>query len=209
MKAVVGIIDFGLGNLLSVTRAFQKLNLEVLLIEDAVIPESVTHIVLPGVGAFREAMDNLKERGQDVLLMEWAASDRPLLGICLGAQLLLEKSYEFGECEGLGLVEGEVRLIDGSNCRVPNVGWRRLTSLAAESEIAKPLLEAGEDFWAYFVHSFQLCPSDRQDACGWIRYGDFEICAAIGRGKVLGVQFHPEKSGSSGLNLLSSFASLV
>ena len=148
-------------------------------------------LVIPGVGAFGEGMRNLKARGLAQPIREHAESGRRVLGICLGAQLLLESSPEFGTHQGLGLIPGAVESLDPATARVPHVGW-------AHTESSTPAMSG----WFYFVHSFRLAPSQAHSALATARHGEREFVAAIRVGRVTGVQFHPEKSGPQGLELL-------
>jgi glutamine amidotransferase len=202
MNAKITIIDYGAGNLHSAANAFLRLGAEVELVED---PRSVEHarcLVLPGVGAFGEGMAGLHRRGLVEPLRRYAASGRPLLGICLGAQLLMEESEEFGRHEGLGIVPGAVRLLSSEGVKVPHVGWRQIFPPEEDAWAGTLLSETPPLTWAYFVHSFQCVPSEPRYRCALASYGAHEITAAVRHDSVVGVQFHPEKSGAFGLSML-------
>jgi glutamine amidotransferase len=198
----VTIIDYGAGNLHSAANAFVRLGAEVSLVEDAASVDAARCLVLPGVGAFGEGMAGLHRRGLVEPLRAYAASGRPLLGICLGAQLLLEESEEFGRHEGLGIVPGAVRLLSREGVKVPHVGWCPIFPAAENAWAGSLLAKTPAKTWAYFVHSFQCVPAEPRFSCALANYGGHTISAAVRRDAVVGVQFHPEKSGTSGLSML-------
>lgn len=199
----VQLVDYDAGNMFSIQRALMEAGADVRIVSDAgEWDSSVGHVVLPGVGAFGHGMEVLHAHGLDVALRDHAARGHPLLGVCLGAQLLFERSEEFGSHEGLGLLPGAVRRIPRDAGRIPHVGW-------APTELdrsAHPLL-GGHDGrpWFYFVHSFMFEPSDPRDLLAHARVGPRSVAAAAGRGPVVGVQFHPERSGPVGIGLLRRF----
>jgi glutamine amidotransferase len=187
----VVVVDYGAGNLFSISRALEAVGSEVRIVSSAEDWVRAATVVIPGVGAFGEGMRNLKARGLVHPIREHAESGRRVLGICLGAQLLLETSPEFGTHEGLGLIPGSVESLDPAIARVPHVGW-------AHTESSSPAMSG----WFYFVHSFRLAPRQAHVALATARHGEGEFVAAVRVGKVTGVQFHPEKSGPQGLELL-------
>jgi glutamine amidotransferase len=198
----VTIIDYGAGNLHSAANAFLRLGAEVEVVENPGAVEQARCLVLPGVGAFGEGMAGLHRRSLVEPLRAYAASGRPLLGICLGAQLLMEESEEFGRHEGLGIVPGVVRLLSSEGVKVPHVGWRQIYPSAPDTWKGTLLAETPSQTWAYFVHSFQCAPAEPRFSCALARYGSHDITAAVRRDAVVGVQFHPEKSGAFGLSML-------
>jgi len=202
MKRHVTIIDYGAGNLHSAANAFRRLGADTELLERAEDMERAQCLVLPGVGAFGEGMAGLRRRGLVEPLRAYAASGRPLLGICLGAQLLMEESEEFGRHEGLGIVPGQVRRLPSEAVKVPHVGWRQIFPAAENAWASTLLAETPEGTWTYFVHSYQCVPAEPRLACALARYGPHTITAAIRSEAVVGVQFHPEKSGAFGLSML-------
>ncbi len=200
---MIGIVDYGVGNLFSLKSSLKFLGLEYVVSGAEEVLGSCDRIILPGVGAFGDARGILKERGLDKFLKEEAASGKPLLGICLGMQLLLQGSEEFGSHEGLGLINGRACPLKGDidpALKVPHMGWNSLHFLRKD-----PLFKySREGDWVYFVHSFygKGCGEDTLATADY----SVPVTAAVGRGKVLGTQFHPEKSGSAGLKILRAFS---
>jgi glutamine amidotransferase len=194
--AVIGVVDFGAGNTRSVLRALTAVAEPARLIGEQHELEGCDRLVLPGVGAAGSAMQRLTRSGMAQRLRDWAANGRPLLGICLGAQLLLDSSEE-DSAPGLGLIHGVCRRFpqtaDGGPLRVPHIGWNRVT-LASGS------------FDAYFVHSYWLAPSQADVVAGWTDADGFRFPSLLKSGAVIGAQFHPEKSGPAGRALLAAWA---
>jgi glutamine amidotransferase len=202
-ERVVHLIDYNAGNLFSIQRALEFIGAEVVVVGSPMDwDDRATHIVLPGVGAYASGMDVLRTRGLDVGLRERAVAGMPLLGICLGAQLLFESSEEFGLHEGLGLLEGHVRRIPQVAGRVPHIGWAVCESVEGD---AHPVLPPEDRSWMYFVHSYVFEPGAATRRLLDATAGAATFTAAAGSGNVLGVQFHPEKSGDAGLELLRRF----
>jgi len=207
----VTVVDYGLGNLFSVSRALEQVGAQVEITDSAAKIADATHLVLPGVGAFRDGMAGLQSRALVEPLRGYGRSGRPFLGICLGMQLLFEWSAEFGRKEGLGLMKGGVEAIpatgtDGRPHKIPHIGWNELELPASrQAWTGTPLesLEAGEP--AYFVHSFTAVPAEPSDRLADAYYDGCVISAAVGRDALFGCQFHPEKSGPAGLRILESF----
>jgi len=202
MKPRVTIIDYGAGNLHSVTKAFARLDADVEIAETPELIDAARCLILPGVGAFGEGMEGLRKRSLVEPLRRYAASGRPLIGICLGAQLLMEESEEFGRHEGLGIVPGRVSLLPHAGVKIPHVGWCRIYPASDRAWQGCLLEETPVQTWTYFVHSFQCVPSDPLYSCALANYGEHAITAAVRREAVIGLQFHPEKSGTSGLAML-------
>ncbi len=202
MKNKIAIIDYGVGNLLSVTKALSYLGLTNFITSDAKEIEKAAAIILPGVGAFPKAMNNLQQRGLDKILV-YQSQKKPFLGICLGMQLLFSRSFEIKESMGLGLIEGDVRQIK-TNLKLPQIGWNNL-SIKKDS----PLL-AGlpENSYVYFVHSFCAVPAQNQNLAATTTYGE-EIAAVVEKDNIFGCQFHPEKSSEVGLVILKNFGGLI
>ncbi|MBQ9898135.1 MAG: imidazole glycerol phosphate synthase subunit HisH [Ruminococcus sp.] len=200
---MIAIIDYGAGNIFSVKNALDHLGLESALVKDEKSVRSADAVILPGVGAFPAAMEMLSRSGLVDTIKEEAAR-KPFLGICLGMQLIFEKGYEFGECDGLGLIPGSVRRMEEPDLIIPHMGWNRLEKLNP-----CPLLEnVGDDEYVYFVHSYKAHCEDRYIAA-YSEYGG-RVPALVYDGRyVYGAQFHPEKSGDTGLRILSSFAGLI
>jgi glutamine amidotransferase len=198
---VIALVDYGMGNVRSVLNAFESIGTEARLVSDPADVVAAEKVVVPGVGAFGDAMAALRERGLAQAVRDAAAGGSAVLGICLGMQLLASRSTEFGEHEGLGLIPGSVDyLATDAALRIPHVGWNDLTVRRAD-----PILSAlGEEPTFYFVHSFEFHPSDPYAVTAVTDYGR-AVTACVGSGRVFGVQFHPEKSGDDGLALLGSF----
>ena len=195
---MIGIVDYGTSNMGSLTNALQRLEIGHVVSRDPGRLQDCDRLMLPGVGAFGHAMDQLRERSLDTFLIDVAASGVPLFGICLGMQLLLDSSEELGQHEGLGIIPGRVVALRGGNRKV-HMGWNRVTATGGDSFL-------GPDSYAYFVHSFQCRPAHSEAIAGSTTYGR-PVVAALRDNRVLGVQFHPEKSGDYGLSILKRFAS--
>ena len=214
MTATVTVIDYGIGNIFSVTRALEHCGATVALSGRAEDILAAPRLVLPGVGAFANGMQGLRERGLVEPIRQYAASGRPLLGICLGMQMLFSRSLEFGEHEGLGLIPGTIAPIvargpDGAALKVPHIGWTPLERPPGCASWAGTLLDGvreGEN--CYFVHSFTAVPERESSRLADASYGDCRISAAVREGNVYGCQFHPEKSGETGLRMVANFVGM-
>lgn len=200
---MIAIIDYGAGNIFSVKNALDYLGLENALVSDKEAVQNADAVILPGVGAFPAAMEKLAATGLIDTIKEEAAK-KPFLGICLGMQLIFEKGYEFGECDGLGLISGDVRKMEAPDLIIPHMGWNKLEKLND-----CPLLEGiGDDEYVYFVHSYKAHCADK-DIAAFSEYGG-KVPALVYNGKfVYGAQFHPEKSGDTGLKILRNFGNLI
>lgn len=194
----LGLIDYGMGNLHSVQRAFERLGATVQPVQNAAAMEACTALVLPGVGAFDPAMERLRQGGLAGAITDWCAAGRPLLGICLGLQLLFEASDE-GTATGLGLLKGRVRALPRHPGHpVPHMGWEPLVAASPS-----PLLPAGAaESWVYFVHSYAAEPSDPACNTAMVRFADTAVTAAVWQNAIGACQFHPEKSGPHGEAIL-------
>jgi glutamine amidotransferase len=199
--ASIAILNYGMGNLRSVQKALERVGAEAELVSDPAMARSADGLVLPGVGAFPAAMRRVRELGLDALISERLDAGTPVLGICLGLQLLFERSTEHGGAEGLGLVAGEVTELDAPGLKLPHIGWEPVR-WTRPSELTGGL-DADTPF--YFVHSFGVRPEDPADVLGTAEWGKPFACA-IARPPLYGVQFHPEKSSAAGLRLLANFA---
>lgn len=198
----VAIIDYGVGNLRSVEKAFAATGCEAIVTDDENQLRDAERLVLPGVGAFGACMKALSERGFDRLVREQARKGTPVLGVCVGMQLLFEESDEFGATRGLGLMRGRVRRFQG-DLVVPHVGWNRIHQKQSHA-----LFEGVDDgSFCYFVHSFYCAPEDEGVVAGETEYGG-RYASVVAQENVCGVQFHPEKSQEVGLRMLKNFAAL-
>ena len=203
---MIGIVDYNMGNLASVVNAFSKVGSEAKIVADPDRFKEYDRLVLPGVGAYGDAMEHLKERDMIEALEEYAGSGRYMMGICLGMQLLLESSEEFGSHEGLGLIEGKVVAFDTSKfeevLKVPHMGWNRV--FTKEHPLFKGL---DASHYLYFVHSFHAVVENEKNEIGTTLYG-YEFSSAIAKENVLGIQPHPEKSHRNGLQIIENFTKL-
>ena len=201
---LIAILDYGMGNLRSVEKALERVDVRVQVTSDPDAARKADALILPGVGAFPKAMESVRELAFDELLAERVEAGVPVLGICLGLQLLFERSSELGGDEGLGLIAGEVTALDAPGLKVPHIGWEPVR-WARESELTDGL---ADDTPFYFVHSFGVRPREEADVLGTAECGERFVCA-VARPPVFGVQFHPEKSSAAGLTLLGNFAELI
>jgi glutamine amidotransferase len=197
----IAILDYGMGNLRSVEKALERVGVDVLRTDDAEQARGADGLVLPGVGAFPKAMRRVRDLGFDRLVAERVGEGTPVLGICLGMQLLFERSSELGGADGLGLVAGEVDALDANGLKVPHIGWEPVR-WERESAVTDGI--ASETPF-YFVHSLAPRPADDADVLGTAAYGARFACA-VERPPLYGFQFHPEKSSAAGLGLLANFA---
>ena len=198
------VLDYGMGNLRSVEKALERVGAQVEISGDQETARAADGLILPGVGAFAMAMDRVRALGLDELIAERLAAGTPVLGICLGHQLLFESSVEHGPSGGLGLLGGEVGPLEAPGLKVPHIGWEPVR-WTRESELAEGIPD-GTPF--YFVHGFVPRPADEADALGTAEHGE-NFAAVIARPPLYGVQFHPEKSSAAGLRLLSNFARIT
>lgn len=198
---MIAIIDYGMGNLRSVQKAFEYLGNKAVITQQPSEIQKADKVVLPGVGAFRDAMQTIKQKGIDKVLYDVVEQKKPLLGICLGMQMFFKKSYEYGEHKGLGILQGEIVKLP-ENVKIPHMGWNSL-NIKKKS----PLFEGlSEEPYVYFVHSYHL--NTEADIVSATTYYGKEIQVAAQKENVFALQFHPEKSGDVGLNILQNFGRL-
>lgn len=205
---MIAIVDYGVGNLFSLQSSLRAVGAQVTVTGDPELLSRADRLVLPGVGAFGDAARRLRESGLDQLLLQQARAGKPLLGICLGMQLLLDLSWEFGQHQGLGLIPGEVvpmalRLPAGY--KTPHIGWNAL-SFPGDRPVSPLLRDVREGEWVYFVHSYYASRCE-ESVIATARHG-LTLTAAVERENVFGVQFHPEKSGDTGLRILRAFCAI-
>ena len=204
--SMIAIVDYGVGNLFSLQSSFAAIGAAAAVTGDAAGIAAAERIILPGVGAFGDAAEKLRATGLDRAVLDAANAGKPLLGICLGMQLLLEKSYEFGEHAGLGLIPGAVRPIADvipADYKIPHIGWNALEFRGKKSHLFRYLSEGD---YVYFVHSYHA--ADCGEYVSAVTEYGAPLTAAVERGNVYGCQFHPEKSGNVGLNILRAFCEL-
>lgn len=203
---MIGIIDYGMGNLRSVQKALEHLDVEARILTSPNEIADVSGVILPGVGAFRDAISELVRHDFVNAIKDVVAEEKPLLGICLGQQLLFETSYEEGTYEGLGILAGDVvRFEPEPGLKIPHMGWNAL-SLQGESPLFEGL--ASGDY-VYFVHSYYVRPQDETVIAATTQHGSQTFVSAVASGNLFATQFHPEKSQRIGLHLLENFANLV
>ena len=203
---MIAIVDYGIGNLFSLKSSFYRIGENAVVTSDEAMIEASDRIILPGVGAFEDAARKLRESGLDKVVRREVSNGKPLMGICLGMQMLFEKSFEYGEHEGLGFIKGEVVPMLGkvpSELKIPHMGWNKLDIKGKKDELFKYVNEG--DF-VYFVHSFYGADCD-EAVIATAEYG-IDITAAVRRDNVWGCQFHPEKSGKVGLAILKAFCEI-
>ena len=203
---MLAIVDYGVGNLFSLKSSLEAIGADVTVTSDSGVLREADRIILPGVGAFEDAVAKLRESGLDTVIKEEASKGKPLMGICLGMQMLFEKSYEYGCHEGLGLIKGSVRPISEvipEGLKIPHIGWNALDLVGDGSPIFK-YVKNGDH--VYFVHSYSARDCD-ESVIATSEYGA-PLTAAVARDNVFGCQFHPEKSGDTGLSILRAFVEM-
>jgi glutamine amidotransferase len=207
------VVDYGIGNVFSVCNALRAIGCEAQLTGDLAAIRKADRVILPGVGAFARAMDALHARGISDALRDFVATGRPFLGICIGMQVLMDRSSEFGDTQGLGFVPGTVERIAsqspfGHHLRVPHIGWAPLVPSHGSGEGWRRTALEGADAAGdavYFVHSYHCQPADPQQRIAHVDYDGLEVTAAIRRDNITGLQFHPERSGKAGQKILEQF----
>ena len=208
---MIAVIDYGVGNLFSLLSSLNYVGLDTKLTNDVEEIKSAKGIILPGVGAFRDAVSNLEKYGLKDILIDEAKNGKPFLGICLGMQMLFEKSYEYGEFEGLGLIKGTVEEIkkyipENSDLKIPHMGWNSLI-INERFKDDKILKDVDNNEYVYYVHSY-FAKTDIKNIVAYSEYGT-KIPGIVKNENVYGMQFHPEKSGDTGLKLLKNWGELI
>ena len=204
---IIAIVDYDIGNIRSIHNALVSQGAKVIITKDKDKLLSADGVILPGVGSFKHGMEKLKEASLDEILKDYIHTQKLLLGICLGMQLLFTKSYEFGETDGLNFIPGEVKKLQ-LNCdtefKLPHVNWRAIKTdnISWENSILRGI-DIGSD--VYFVHSYAVCPTSSDNVLSNSEYSSHSFCSAVKHGNVFGCQFHPEKSGDVGLKIINNF----
>lgn len=202
---MITIIDYGMGNLKSVYNALKKVNFDCQISSEVTDIEMADKLILPGVGAFKDAMDNLQNLDLILPIRKKVNDGCPLLGICLGMQMLFEEGYECELRKGLGFIEGKIKLMNSKeNLKIPHIGWNRL-EFNRENKI---LNNINKESFVYYVHSFMATEMIDENLIAYSKYGDINIPGIVNKGNVYGMQFHPEKSGEVGLKILKDFGVL-
>jgi imidazole glycerol-phosphate synthase subunit HisH len=206
---MIGIVDYGMGNLFSVSKALERMKTPYFISQHRDSFKEADALLVPGVGSFRDAMGALNQMGLAKMIREFASTGKPVLGICLGMQLLFEESTENGLTKGLGLLPGKVERFkgvtpDGEKYKVPHMGWNKLRFIGVS-----PLLDSLDEDFVYFVHSYYVKASEPDVLVAVGDYHDVAVPAIVGRGNIFGMQFHPEKSSEMGMGLLRNFVELA
>ena len=208
MKNKVAIIDYGLCNLFSVVHACKYVGLEPIVTSDREEILNADAVILPGVGAFGEAISQIREKELDVVIKKYVSTGKPFLGVCLGLHLLFDESEEFGVHKGLGIIPGKVKKIPVECGKVPQIGWN---TISANKENKNNFLasEINEDEFMYFIHSFYVEPENEADILTYTTYGDMKYCSSVSKDNVMACQFHPEKSGEAGIQIYRNFKNMI
>jgi glutamine amidotransferase len=204
---MITIIDYGVNNIESLKNALISQGVECTTSQDHAFIMQSNSVILPGVGAFGKAMSELQKLGLDRILREFAMTGKPMMGICLGMQLLFDKSHEFGENKGLGILKGEVRQLPKAEyLKLPNIAWAK--TKPAKQTWKSTIFDGANEEDYYYVHSFHVVPEDPAIILAHSQYGDLDFCASVKSENIYGCQFHPEKSSAAGLKLLLNFSNL-
>lgn len=214
MSRKIAIIDYGLGNLFSIKQACEYVGLESVITADVSEIENSDALILPGVGAFADAMDSLRENSLIDPILNFIKSKRPFMGICLGMQLLFSESEEFGDHKGLDLIKGRIRKFpfhykSGESLKVPQIQWNQIYKNSNELWQESPLVNIEEGAYMQFVHSFYAEPESNDIVSSFTEYGGIKYASSIIQDNVIGIQFHPEKSGLEGLKIYKSWANFI
>lgn len=204
----IALIDYGLGNIKSIKSAFDRAGVDIKLTRDPLLIENSDGVVLPGVGAFSHGMEKLKLLGLDSVLQNYSTYGKPILGICLGMQMLFDSSDEFGHTSGLGLISGRVSRIsckDEKCQKLPNIGWSEIYTHQQKCWDGTILEGINNDEDMYFVHSFHARPKNQKNILSSTTYSGFEFCSTVRHANIYGCQYHPEKSGKAGLKIIKNF----
>ena len=207
--AKITIVDYGVGNLHSVVKAFKYFGQDTSISEEAEEILKSDAIILPGVGSFQAGIEGLKIRKLDKAIRDFAKTNKPILGICLGAQLLMSRGHEFGIFDGLGIIPGQVEVFKKIKDKIPHIGWNEVTAPKGVNWNKTILKAIKQHADLYFVHSYLLKPKNKKNVLSLTKYGGLEFCSAIYKDNVYGCQFHPEKSSVVGLKIIKNFIDLI
>lgn len=207
----VAIVDYNIGNLFSVRRACDKIGLNAFITSKKKEIEDADALILPGVGAFGVAMSNLKKNGLIDSIYKFADSGKHIMGVCLGMQLLMDKSEEFGAQQGLGLISGSCKIFPSSKMKVPQITWNNIYAPNNSQHFsdASPLSSLNNNVFMYFVHSFYVIPEEKNNILSLTKIDNFEYCSSVIKDNIYGFQFHPEKSGQVGLDIYNNFKKII
>ena len=210
IKSKISIIDYGVGNLRSLIRAFEYLGTNISITEDARVVEKSNAIVLPGDGAFAAGINGLKVRNLTTSVIQFAKAKKPILGICLGAQILMSVGFEFGRHKGLNLINGKVvKFSKNIGEKIPQIGWNGIYPTKTNDWRGTILDGVKMGSNVYFIHSFIVVPKENTNVLAKTKYGKEEFCSVIYKDKIFGCQFHPEKSGTVGLKIIENFIKII
>jgi glutamine amidotransferase len=206
----IAIIDYGVGNIFSINQACNKVGLNTIVTSDAALISNSDAIILPGVGAFGDAMNNLKKLNLVETIINFANTGKPFLGICLGMQLLFNESEEFGNHKGLGLIDGEIKKfnfskIDNNITKIPQIQWNKIYHKENTNWNNSCLSNVENNSYMYFVHSYYAIPNDKNTILSYTEYANFEYCSSVKKENITGIQFHPEKSGEIGIHIYKNW----
>jgi glutamine amidotransferase len=206
----IAIIDYGVGNIFSINQACNKVGLNTIVTSDAALISNSDAIILPGVGAFGDAMNNLKKLNLVETIINFANTGKPFLGICLGMQLLFNASEEFGNHKGLGLIDGEIKKfnfskIDNNITKIPQIQWNKIYHKENTNWNNSCLSNVENNSYMYFVHSYYAIPNDKNTILSYTEYANFEYCSSVKKENITGIQFHPEKSGEIGIHIYKNW----
>ena len=203
------IIDYGLGNIYSINQACKYLGYTAIISSNPADIKSADSIILPGVGAFKVAMDHLTDKELVDPILEFVKKGNPLMGVCLGMQVLFDQSEEFGIHKGLGLIKGSIKKFpnefNGDILKIPNIGWNKIYANELVDWNSSPLKEIRHEDFVYFIHSYYADPNNKENILTYTRYNEFEYCSSVISDNIYGFQFHPEKSGTAGLSIFKNF----